>query len=549
MSRYKDIQIKSRPVSIATTNTNVTSHDHQQQGSNLQPTQTLQSLPPTSSINESTKSTNKVKHPLHQRQQSSLHTIKKKDIKLSSKKEEEYKRQLKSPQVDSKHEFEEIEFLKLMYSKSDPNIEVEQLQKLLPILNLIPNLNWSIHIFLSTIMVKFINSWYLTKLNTNNFEFVEKVYNEVIVVFAQDLNIRITKLFEDEDQILNLEDVLIQILDEHLKEFVEKDDREYSYKVINDYYDKANNENNLHYDPNLKPHEILDQYLFEKHIIFDTTNEESQLLYFRVLVKKILQVAFKNLSNSIYDSKISSDLVILILSDLILNKLFEKLSSQEFIIGNIDKIVTSILQSMKDNKKTKKVSTVLNKLSGIVDGLYFTVCLSIRSRSNKFDFLQSSVFTLLNNLLFINLYKPMIYGSFLSIQTIISNFSILHNWFNNLLSNYILKHFKNLEVPTKLSQLIDNLRVQLFYEEKLDVKEEEEEAIEIDQITNNILQILNSLPIINQGIEDKEIVQKSIKSVLIIFAEDEEINQNNKINKYLIIKLLDFIVHTFYNEI
>lgn len=69
-------------------------------------------------------------------------------------------------------------------------------------------------------------------------------------------------------------------------------------------------------------------YLSQKHIIFDQlkdTQEEPVLIYFRVMVQTMLQkIMENNEKDSIFTSKITSDLLILALGDLVINQLFQK---------------------------------------------------------------------------------------------------------------------------------------------------------------------------------------------------------------------------------
>ncbi|KAI5961190.1 uncharacterized protein KGF55_004115 [Candida pseudojiufengensis] len=546
MSRYKEIQSKSKPVSIATTNTNVTSYDHQQVSSTPPPIDTKQS---STDVKESLRPKSKIQ--AYSRQQSAHYAITKKDIKLLTKKEDELKHQKQEVETDENHNFKEIEFLNQLYLKTNSTTISKELNNKIPNITSNTNLNWSIHIFLSTIMVKFINSWYLTKLNTNEFEFIEKLYNEVIIVFAKDLNSRICKIFENEDKILTFVDNLIHILNEHLNEFVDKDLRKYPNKVINDYYYESKSCNSLAYEPNLKPSEILNQYLAQKHIIFDPSNEETQLSYFRIMVKKILQTTFKDPNNIIFNSKISSDLVILIISDLILNKLFERLSSEEFFIGNFDKVISNLLLTIKSKKKVKEEKlSMLSKLNRIINSTALGISYLTKYRDHSFDFLKSSIFNLLNNLFFIDVYKPMIYGLFYSTNSLILMFAGLHNLMNTLILNFIFYQIKKLQFEEKLSGLIDDLRVQLFYENKTELKQEEQtEMLRLKELSDKVKELLQSIPIVTKLYSNEEHLTNTFNSILIIFTKDEEIDPRNKMNKYLVIKLLDYIVHSLYTEI
>lgn len=85
-------------------------------------------------------------------------------------------------------------------------------------------LNLEVHIFLATIVVGFVNSWYLTKLNTDNFEFIRQIY-QVICDLVNDISTRIVRL-GDQSEIVDLVDEVCVIVESHLKETVKERERE-----------------------------------------------------------------------------------------------------------------------------------------------------------------------------------------------------------------------------------------------------------------------------------------------------------------------------------
>lgn len=85
-------------------------------------------------------------------------------------------------------------------------------------------LNLEVHIFLATIVVGFVNSWYLTKLNTDNFEFIRQIY-QVICDLVNDISTRIVRL-GDQSEIVDLVDEVCVIVESHLKETVTERERE-----------------------------------------------------------------------------------------------------------------------------------------------------------------------------------------------------------------------------------------------------------------------------------------------------------------------------------
>lgn len=196
-------------------------------------------------------------------------------------------------------------------------------------------------------MVKFINSWYLTKLNTSNLEFLKGLYDGLIIEFIKDLISRISKI-----NILDLSNQLINILNDHLSNLIESSDysRPFPYKFQNEYFELCDNENNLKYDIN-KEKNINDlniDYLSNSHILF----QNDPVNYYRILIKQILLVTFQeeeeeedndNIELNPFSSKISSDLIILIVGDLVIGNIVDKLSSLDFIFNKMNDILDLLL--------------------------------------------------------------------------------------------------------------------------------------------------------------------------------------------------------------
>ena len=65
------------------------------------------------------------------------------------------------------------------------------------------------------------------------------------------------------------------------------------------------------------------------------------MLYYRLLVKNVLLASFKDIKS--FYIKITNDLIVHILSDIVIFKLIEKLSSQDFIFDKLNEILDGLL--------------------------------------------------------------------------------------------------------------------------------------------------------------------------------------------------------------
>ncbi|CCG22667.1 hypothetical protein CORT_0B09630 [Candida orthopsilosis Co 90-125] len=572
MDRYQDKpKPRSRPVSaiISTTTTNVTSHDH---GTSFSPTSatsltslTSHQIPRTQPTSTSTNLLRKSEpSKLLQTPRISLEKALRKSPTLITKKDilkNELRTAGNSNIDESNHDRLELQFLVSIYVPGLRPLRnaslLDRLRNRLPTIVENLDVNLSLHLFLSTIMVRFVNSWYLTKLNTNNKEFLKAVYDDILVALVRDVANRIATI--SSYHLLNVADDLVSILNTHLTEFVAEG--KYPYKVLDDYYDLTETANSLYYDSFKNPRDVLQMYLSQKHIIFDQskdTQEEPVLIYFRVMVQTMLQkIMENNEKDSIFTSKITSDLLILALGDLVINQLFQKTSSPEFILGSINKAVLSLLSVLKKHKNTKASATVSNQsVIGIVVTFAYTIyeslvmlvmAIKLSSRYEApFDVINSSVFLLVGTLLTLKQTRPLLYTLALSLKSVIWSISGLKNGINNVASKYAIEYLSETLTEETIRNLINQLRIELFYTDKKDISHEDQDVL-LDTVADNIAELFTHLPFGKQL--HLNILCNKIKQVLIIFDHDEQLDPANNVNQLLVIQFLDRIVYAVYNDI
>ncbi|KAI5961996.1 hypothetical protein KGF57_001536 [Candida theae] len=593
MDRYQDKpKPKSRPVSaiISTTTTNVTSHDHASLSSpssatqltQLTSQQTSQAQPtsnPTHLLRSSKTKAESSKH-LQPPPQISLEKalrkppvqITKKDILRNDSRAAAAAATTTTAATVSadslkinqpNHDRAELQFLISIYAPGlrplrDTSL-AERLKSRLP--NMVENqdINLSLHLFLSTIMVKYVNSWYLTKLNTKNLDFPKAVYDDILVPTVRDAAKRIE--CTSGCDLLSLMDDLASILNTHLEDFVGDENGKYSYKVLHDYYHLAETENSLFYDPSKDPKDILETCLAQRHAIFEKIGigkENQMLLYFRVMVKSILEKVIENSTKDpIFTSKITSDLLILILGDLVMSQIFKKVSSSEFILSSINNAVLGLLSVMKVREETKvsAASYRQSTISTIAAFLYttylqiglFVSAVSLSSGYDApFDVINSSVLVLAGTILSLRQTRPLLHNFVSSLKCMILSFPGLKNRLNNVASNYLLGNLRRSLTTEAICKITNQLRLALFYPESKD-GQKHELTVTLDNVIDNTIELFMHIPMGKQL--DRSVVRTKIKRVLTVFDHDEQLDPDNKLNQLLAIRLLDRVIYAIYNDI
>ncbi|RCK60771.1 hypothetical protein Cantr_08331 [Candida viswanathii] len=504
------------------------------------------------------------------------------NIKTTSKKKNEFKlkRELTSSSIPgtgssacsddlASNQVEELNFLYLIYVPNKyliKNNKKSIKNLIIHIPKIVPNnsqLNLCIHIFLSTIMVKFVNSWYLTKLNTSNLEFLKGLYDGLIVEFVKDVVGRLQKV-----NVLTLGDELVGILNDHIKLAESDPDKPFPYKFQNEFYEQCQELNNLIYDSNKSIREINIDYLSNSHIFF----QNAPVNYYRILVRQVLLSSFQDSQDeggvvNPFSSKIASDLVTLILGDLVVGNIVEKLSSLEFIFEKLNDILDLVLAEEEEEPPTTPVvveqKPLTNRIKEWMYGTYhnFTKLVvlyhgKIKTASDEstttdgFNIFDSSVFALAETIFNILERKPLLYNMVKTFKSLALMNSKLTSTINKVATRYLENKINENVTEERISKIINDLRVGLFYNDNQE-KEAEKQEVTIDVLTEKLLK-LNSkiLSVIDLSYknESQDDFRNSIKLVLILFQDKGEYLDKG-MNKLLIIKLLDCIVGNLYDNI
>lgn len=435
-----------------------------------------------------------------------------------------------------------------------------------------PKLNFELHLFLATIMCEFVNSWYLKKLNTDNYDFIVTVYN-ILCDFIKDLAFRMSKILNGDNLLLRI-DELSDLLNNHLLDLIDSDEQ---VKIIRDHTKLISNTNII--TTTLSNQEIVQDYLETKHVSFQDPNSRS--LYLRVLVKKILSSTFNDDNPGVLNSEIGTNFVTNILSDLVFNNIINKLSTPEFIFSNIKRIVDAISRQL--NKPQPKPKTLKQRIKGIFSMSYkdlsYLMIWNEEGIDTSHSILDNKLFQLLDTISGFSERKPFFSSIIQSVKTIIGSNSILSGKINQILKKFLFRSMvqsKMLNDDT-LSKIISDLRVNIFNKSP---NENVKPTITMDSLANDIYNVITHerLPLAFMNYfkfkgESKEDTLKSIKSILLVFNYDpkstidqlsdqedsplrlraspviKSLKESSELNQLLIIEIVDLLVAKLYPEL
>lgn len=464
-----------------------------------------------------------------------------------------------------------------------------QLSSHLPIIvnESLPQLNFELHIFLSSIVTSYISSWYLTKLNTDNFEFLQNVY-ELLCDFVKDIARRILNVVELY-KLLGMLDDMALILDSHMKDasIVEGVPVLVSKRLLES--------KSTVYDPeDLKPERIVKQYLQESHVVFDPepslslksnkeenenakVGEESRRVYLRVVVRNILLATFENNDSLIgpgpTSSTIAQNLVTIILADLVLEKVVTKLATPQFLLQTVAaNIAKKAEKGTASKNKTDGGQLLITRLKGTLRSVYFnvsTVVVSISQKKPEADLespslFHSSVGSLADTITNFSGRKPVLYYIMCMLRSAVMASSKLSNrlevFGRSFLSSKIV-HSSLLE-DANLARIVIMINSIVF--DKND--DEPPQPSSLDDVTNEWVSLLQKasgkIPLLSLGWysftnEEDNDMRNAIRNFFSCFNYNpetgpelrSEFEESSGLNQLLVVKLLDSLVKNLYPEL
>lgn len=402
-----------------------------------------------------------------------------------------------------------------------------------------PKLNLELHLFLASIVSGYVSSWF-GRLNTDNIEFIQNIYN-VLCDFIKSLAGRF-RVVLSRDNILSRVDDICMIINKHLGELV--GDR--TLKILE-------HQNPDKIADNLTQDELVDRYLETRHIIFETTEKQA---YFRILVKKLLSATF-NEDNEEYgplNTKIGLNFVDIIVADLVLGKVMDKLSDPQFILSMILRVVLKVREQLDSRLKIKEEAgthkpirdRIKSMFSKSYKDLSYLMIWNDDGSDTDINILNNHIFQLLDNLTGFSVRKPLLSGILSTIKNTILSNNIILSKINRILKKAIFKGSVGIVKDDTLANIICSLRYSIFKPDK--ASDTESTPITTDDLSLAICELLNHkavvkfLKFMNYSQESEQDIITAIKSTLMVF-------ESRKLNQWLVIKLLDNLIANLYPEI
>lgn len=453
------------------------------------------------------------------------------------------KLELKNPFVNSE-EFKLLckLYLPKRYHLIDPTAAMKQLTNVLP--SLLPNsisypkLDFQLHMFLSSIMANYVCLWYSNKLNTDNMEFLQNVYN-VLCEFIRSFSLRLNNVFSGH-RILDRLDEWSAIVDQHIKQLAGK--RE--ILVVEEYKRSVTVARKT-------DETILCDYLAAKHVYFTQKRP-----YLQILVKKILQCIFNDNLNGPLNTQIGSRFVDVLVADLVLVKVIDKLSEPHFILLIISKMVANMKIKLDTRDTSKPKQSIVVRVKSSISTGYRKFAVSMAEENDTYNVVNNRVFQLLNTITGFSDRKPFLVGLITTVLLIMQKNPRISDRINRIFTKTISKHIKESKVleDESFARIVSSLRQAIFPDaivsEEAAKKPAEKGAksIEVAQLAKEIYEVLNHenmymiLDYMKYDNESPQDIIDRITQFLSIF------NHSN-CNQWLIVKLLDNLIAKMYPEL
>lgn len=574
------------------------------------------------------------------------------DLKVKYNKKNSSKNSSKSDLNVESPEFQLLVklFIPPKYLIRNDKISIKHLSNNLPVLTngSMPKLNLEIHLLLSCVVNEYISSWYFSKLNTDNFDFIQHVY-EMICDCVKNFSKRISLMMELPDLFILIDD-LTSILNNHLRDLVIDitDDPNHVLKIIKTYRDNVQEKNIVINEKTNS--EIYFDYLKESHIIFcknqgngsiendqmeyfqdidDETNvysndendsikfqspnskydDDTRLIYFRILVKKLIFIIFRGDDNDNDNendkipipnssgpltSKITMNLIIFLASDLVLEKLFNKLSSPEFFLLIVDKVTNNLVKFIEErdgkirkndlNKYKPSNGSFTSRMKSLISSTYadissFLLSVSLSKKAENESYLNPSLhifssplFSLFNTMTNFSNRRPIFSNFIKSTKALIFSSRTISMRIDSVLKSFIstkIVHSGALS-DENLSQVVRDLKQSLFThnDRRNNDSVASKDNLNIDILTEKVFDLFaNKLSKLVPGRksfmgnilsfegETNDELKQSIRNFLVVFnynpnsSDLTTLNETCQVNRLLVIQCLDCMIATLYPEL
>lgn len=428
-------------------------------------------------------------------------------------------------------------FIPAKYLVRNNKINIKQLQDSLPVLVSMPKLNLELHLFLSSIVTRYVATWYF-RLNTDNMDFVLSLYGMLCDV-VKSLASRIASAVDE--NLFEVVDEFARILDEHLTELWGEE----TYKVVEEAHSLRNVVKGLSDD------EVLQEYLCGKHVIFrhstspdsdsiNYTPEDPHLVYFRVLTHQIVLATFSDISPGPTTLKISMNIVVFLVADLVLEKVFLLLTQPNFFLLLMQKAVDAVKSRPKPKPRQPwpNVRSVFSKC-------YASVSAIVLGFSNVSDsgphILESSVFSLVETITGVALRRPLVYAWLCGVRRVGCAVDTIRLRIDGAAKSFIRSKLLGSPIAKDdgLALVVRSLRESIFEGRSGPPSP----PVDPESLANDVGQLIN----LTRGVlaykgETPADVRRCIEGVLRVF-------NHQQLNELLVVQWLDVVVAALYPEL
>lgn len=455
------------------------------------------------------------------------------------------------------------------------------------LLDLDSNINFQLHFFLASIIVQYVNTWYFSKLSTNNYDFISYLYSTLCTLSGTLISrMRAHSVLSW----LEILDDLCNILEKHINGL--KNELNDEYARISTFF--SNSELNSREAVHIN--QTLFNYLLKNHIVFETGQssissetfeviELRKLAYLRFISKRIIIEALRNDSN-IYSSfatidgdlSIAGDFLVIMLGDIVLHKAVSTLSSPLFLFSKIESVLGT-MESEKD-KAREEQSTIMRHFLQLIlyceyicylimmpfkflSFIYRTSKLRYGSESRKeaFSIFDCSLFPLLDSLTDFSISKPLVTAILRVMVVLLRKVPLICNFTEDVAKTYIERSilqcgFGDTEFYSKA---VSELRSLIFIEvEVQDTSSVPDKDKDVKMLASRIAKFIRRYSY--TGYTDADLTYDTalfnrILTLLMIFNTGKDgqllqsFNETSLLNELLALKFLECVLAHVFSDI
>lgn len=468
----------------------------------------------------------------------------------------------------------------------------KQLSYYLPVIvnESLPELNFELHIFLSSVVTTYVSSWYLNKLNTDYFEFLENVYG-ILCDFVKDFARRVLAIVEL-PHLLDMVEEWAYIIDSHIR-LVQLEDG--VRRLVRDYSEK--NCHSVKSDDELTPEAAIDRFLQESHVIFtqmepsrsnspfdldaeaSLLNEDIEgphdplLTYLRVTTRNVLATIFNRSDETSFmgqgptSSAIATNLLVIVLADLVFAKIISKLSSPQFLLqtvaGNIAEAFAKKRKSPADTTPLHKKIMLALKNTLIAVGNITAAFSNQRETTGETStsLLCSPILSLIDAITNISARKPLLTNLARIGRSILFSSRSLSTKVDLMSKSYLLGVIRLSPVLREkfLAGIVEKLTATVFSRKEVNLQETRNDntieglaTVWLDLLQSDLFPV--SLLWLTYSGESENDVKASLMQFFAIFDKDSKdhlapFSPSSKLNMLVVIRLFDSIVQGVYPEL